>query len=78
MKGETRGGLLANEPAPVVPPERFELKTAGDWVMVRSWPLTVSSRLVALESTKPRFWEGMACEKRRKASVLCGLMRTCP
>jgi hypothetical protein len=36
--------------------------------MVRSRPAIVRSIEVADWSTKPRFWEGMGCEKRRKDS----------
>lgn len=40
----------------------------GDWWMVRSRPAMVRSIEVADELTKPRFWEGMGWEKRRKDS----------
>lgn len=55
QKKDKKGERLDNEPAPVVPPERLEERTVGDWVMVRSWPLTVSSRALALGSMIPRF-----------------------
>lgn len=42
----------------------------GDWVMVKSRPLMVRSRLVALGSMMPRFnCEGMDWAKSRKASA---------
>jgi len=36
--------------------------------MLRSRPATVRSSTVALESTKPRSWDGIDCEKRRNDS----------
>lgn len=66
---EAKSGVTFHTTAPVVPPARLEERTAGDWVMVRSWLLMVRSRVVALASMKPRFWEGWDWEKRRKASV---------
>lgn len=66
---EAKSGVTFHTTAPVVPPARLEERTAGDWVMIRSWLLMVRSRVVALASTKPRFWEGWDWEKRRKASV---------
>lgn len=36
--------------------------------MERSRSAMVNSKRAALESTKPRFWEGMACENRRNDS----------
>lgn len=56
-------------PAPVVPPALLDDRTPGDCVMVRSWPLMVSSRVVDLGSMKPRAWDGMLWENSRKASV---------
>jgi hypothetical protein len=41
--------------------------------MERSRSATVNSKRAALESTKPRFWEGMACENRRNDSRAEGL-----
>lgn len=55
-------------PAPVVPPALLDDSTAGDCVTVRSWPLMVRSSSVALESTKPKFEEGMDWAKSKKVS----------
>ena len=52
----------------MVPPGRLDERTAGDWWMVRSRPATVNSRRAAVESTNPRFCEGIFWEKRRKVS----------
>lgn len=55
---DAKSGVTFHTTAPVVPPARLEERTAGDWVIVRSWLLMVRSRVVALASMKPRFWEG--------------------
>lgn len=65
-EGEKWGGL--NVPAPVVPPPRVEERMVGDWWIVRSRPAMARSIEVADWSTKPKFWEGMGWEKRRKDS----------
>lgn len=57
-------------PAPVVPPALLEDRTLGDWVTVRSRPLTVSSMVEDFGSMMPSsLLEGMLCEKSRKASA---------
>ena len=63
-------GILAKEkvPAPVVPPARFEDSNVGDCCISRLRSPIVMSREEAFGSTKPRFWEGIACEKSRKDS----------
>lgn len=58
----------SNLPAPVVPPALFDERTVGDWWIVKSRSPIESSKIVAFESTKPRFCEGIDCEKRRNAS----------
>lgn len=55
-------------PAPVVPSFRLDDKIVGDCWMVRSLPATTMSRDVAFGSTKPRFWDGIARENKRKDS----------
>lgn len=55
-------------PAPVVPPAREDDSSVGDWWIVYSWSRMEMSTDVALESTKPRFEEGMSWEKRMKDS----------
>lgn len=67
--GEKGKPRRQDAPAPVVPPARFEERTAGDWWMVKSRPATVMSTVEARESTKPRFCEGRSCAKRSKVSA---------
>ena len=51
-KGERDG------PAPVVPPERFDIRMVGDWSMDKSLPAIVSSRTFAFGLRIPSAWDG--------------------
>ena len=62
-------GSWLDAPAPVVPPARLDERTPGDCVMVKSRPAMVSSSVVALESMKPRFWEGKSCANKSNVST---------
>ena len=45
-------------PAPVVPPERFDMRMVGDWWMDKSLPAIVSSRTFAFGLSMPSAWDG--------------------
>ena len=63
-------GVTFQSTAPVVPPDRFELRRAGDCWISMSRPLIGIVNSLAFESTNPRLEDGIELEKRRNDSYL--------